>query len=253
MRILIAGNSQVAPLKQAHWQTPRILGSLGEVHFFAINGGRGPSFTVNSGCLAGAAANPPPPFVYPPEALGTPIASYDVIIVCALGFVDGGTKYPNVMITKQGMLFEFGPKENQFTDRLISSACCGQMIEDMLKNQPGFRFLATLRANFTGRIVVQPFPLLSAAIPQDPEWPLNQIYDRPLEAHRFFQSTRDRFMAALCGESIELLPYPRSEWCSDYFTPHELMRSTDGVHMNEVYGNMVLEQLARQICQKHRD
>jgi hypothetical protein len=248
MKILIAGNSQVAPLKQAYWQAPQIVGSLGEVHFFAINGGIGPAFTINSGCLAVAGANRPPPFVDPKAAIGQPVVSYDVVIVCALGFIDGGTKYPNVLLTKQGILFEFGPKENQFSDRLLSSGCYKQVIGDMLLNQPGFRFLATLRENFAGRIIVQPFPLLSSAIPKDPNWPMNQMYERPLDAHRFFQSRRDEFLAEFCSGSMELLPYPRSEWTDSYFTPDELMRSTDGVHMNEAYGKMVLEQVAEQIC-----
>lgn len=248
MKILVVGNSQVAPLQHAHWGNPTCLSSFGEVSFLAINGGNGPLFCIKADCIAVDSANPSlQPFVSEPEVLERPISFYDVIIVCALGFIDGGVHYINQSLTRRAKIFEFGCRENDLADQLVSKDCYEQLLVDSLTSQPGFRFAQQLRACFGGKIILQPFPLLSVAIKADPQWPLNQIYASPLQAHNFFQSTRDQFLYNFCARSIELLPYVCDEWRRDYFTPENLMREGEGVHMNVAHAGLVLEQLSRQI------
>ena len=80
---------------------------------------------------------------------------------------------------------------------------------------------------------------------------MNKMYNDPLAVHKYFTTARDCFLANLCKENeVELLPYPCEEWRKDFFTPDQFMRTSDvmrtndGIHPNESYGKIILEQLS---------
>jgi hypothetical protein len=247
-KLLIVGNSQAGCIKRAYDRIPEVLNSVADVYFYVISGGTGPYFQIKSDRLVVEASNPKyPPYAIPEDARSLPLKNYDIIFVSALGYIDGGFAFVN-QITRQGLLFDFGPKANPITDLLLSKSCYTRVIFDMLMAQSGFRFLESLRGAFGKRIVVQPFPLLSSLTRESSAWAMNQMYEQPLEAHKFFQGTRDEFVDLFCRErSIELLPYLRHEWTEDYFTPEALMRSGDCVHPTDEYGELVVRQLASRL------
>jgi hypothetical protein len=246
MNILIVGNSQLACLKKAHDANNEILGKLGNIRFYVTPGGTGPYLIVKNDFLelTKGGVNPKfPPRAYPENTPHIPLSHYDLVIVSALGYIDGGFYYPSPA-TRQGLLFKFGPKTNDITKRLLSAPCYKSVIEGTLLNQPGFKFLAELRKSFPGRILVQPFPLPSTQIREHPDWPLNKMYENPMGAHKFFCDARDRFMKSYCDNfNAELLPYPYIVSIGDYFTPSEFITQSDGLHPYDRYGKLVIEQI----------
>lgn len=248
VNFLLVGNSQLACIKKVHDSNKNILGQHGSASFYVTPGGPGPHFTVKNDLLVvnKKGINPNfPPRAYPENTPSIPLGHYDAIVVSALGYVDGGFCYPNP-ITRQGLLVEYGPKENGITQRPLSKICYRQVIESTLVNQPGFLFLSDLRRNFAGTIIVQPFPLLANGIKDHPGWPLNQMYMDPLGAHRFFSEVRDEVLARICNSlKVELLPYPNSKWRNNLFTPSEYMVASDGLHPSEEYAKLVLEQISK--------
>jgi hypothetical protein len=249
MKILVTGNSQVSCLKTAYDADPQLLEKHGEVHFYVVPGGRGPYFYIEDDVLKVRKAYKSefPPRVHPAEALNASLSSYDLIVVSALGFVDSGFHLKNP-ITRQGLIHDFSPKVNEISTRPLSKNCYEQLIRSSLRSQPGIRFLQQLSQEYGGRILVQPFPQVSSKVRTHSEWPLSMMYEKPMEAHKFFSAVRDDFMVNLCQElSVELLPCPNNKWHEDLFTPSELMSNADGVHPTHEYGNLILNQISDEI------
>jgi hypothetical protein len=247
VKILFVGNSQLGCLKLAFDETPDVLHGH-EIHFQVFPGGEGPSFDLEGGKLVPIqeAVNPNfPPRVSPEEAAELPVDAYDVIVVSALGYVDGGFYYKNPA-TLQGQLHGYGPKTNDLSNRPLSAACYRSLISGCLRGQDGFKFLSRLRASFRSRIIVQPFPLMSEIVRDHPGWSLNRMYEDPIGAHRFITQARDEVLAAACDSvSAVLLPHPDASWKDQLFTPRELMGKGDGLHPLPPYGEMVLRQVVQ--------
>jgi hypothetical protein len=247
MKVLIAGNSQASCLKMAHDLHPDILGSLAEIYFYVVPGGLGPVFLIENDHLTirKGTFNPDfPPYADPPDTVTRPLKDYDAIVVSALGNI-GESFLATIPTIWQGLLYDFSPKENTISNRPLSSSCYRQVLHSALAAQYGIQFLTHLRKFYSRKIIVQPFPLISDAAREYPDWRLNKMYDDPVGAYAFFTSTRDAFLKKLCTElSVELLPCPRREWHDKHFTPAEFMHPKDGMHPNGRYGRMVNEQIA---------
>jgi hypothetical protein len=249
MKILFVGNSQLACLKQAYDAGPEILADH-SAHFYVFPGGQGPNFDVVDQRLKvwKEATNPDfPPYDWPEGTRDIPLGNFDVIVVSALGNLYGSFLYPGA-IPRQGLLYEFGPKPNDVVQSFLSKPCYRRVIDSALRKHQGFIFLRKLRNSYHGRIIVQPFPLVSSMLLTHPEWIVNQLYDDVQAAHQFFYQTRDQTIAAASAEiAADLLPYPDPEWAKCYFTPGEYMSQSDGLHPFPSYGRLVLEQVARRI------
>jgi hypothetical protein len=246
MKILLVGNSQLACIKLAADKEPRIFGDH-EVHFYVMPGAAGPAFDIEGGRLKvidSAVAPQYPPVAHPRITKDMPVDSYDLIFVSALGHLDGGfrNRKPNYFV-RQGVVAAFGPKPGD--SALISKKCYEALLPSYFEvYQYGFTFLRTLRKNFTSRIVLQPFPLMSEMVRDHPQWAMNELYDDPLAAHRFFLQLREDYLIKFCGElGVELLPYPDDSWRKALFTPKELMSDIDGLHPTPAYGRKVIQQL----------
>lgn len=246
MKILFVGNSQLACLKLAYDAEPGILADH-SVHFYVFPGGLGPYFDIEEQRLRvlEKMVNPDfPPYDWPEGTREIPLSEFDVIVVSALGNLYGSFAYPGA-IPRQGLLYEFGPKPNDVVQGFLSKACYLRVIDSVFRAHPGFIFVRKLRNGYRGRIIVQPFPLVSSMLFTHPQWIVNQLYDDVQAAHLFFCRTRDQVLAAASAEiSADLLPYPDPAWEEGCFTPAELMRA-DGAHAYPSYGRLVLEQVAR--------
>lgn len=251
MKILIVGNSQVAPLKAAHNRFPAVLGRLGEVRFYSIPGGSGPAFLIENGRLRvpEKAINPKyPPFADPADTIDLPLDYYDGLVVSALGHIGGSFLWPSEMF-QRGVLYDFAPHKMDADSKPLSRACYREIIRAEMAEQTGIRFLAKLRGAYAGRILVQPFPRVSSAARDRDDWSLREIYQDPVGAHRFFSETRDEFLAELCADlGAELLPYPAKTLREDHLTPMEYVEHIDGLHPNKEYGRMVLENIVQAFC-----
>lgn len=248
LKVLLVGNSQAACIKRACDLRPGVLSKRAQLAFQVTPGGDGPYFTVENDRLSVISRwiNPKhPPTAYPEGADRSSLSSYEAIVVSALGYVDGGFCYKNP-IQRQGQLHQFLPRKNVISDRPISAACFRQIVFQGLLSQPGISFLSNLRSAYQGRIIVQPFPLVSDAMRSHADWPLSMMYSDPIGAHSFFCSTGQDALREICSAAgAELLPYPRAEWLEENFTPAEFMNARDGIHPNDAYGLMVCDQLAR--------
>lgn len=246
MKILITGNSQASGLKSGYDIRPDILDEIADVYFYVVVGGEGPAFKIENGSLVTKCINlnsKYPPWTYPKGLTLSKIHDYDVIVISALGYIDGAC-YFSTPVTRQGLVYDFQPKRNSIIDAYVSKACYRQVIHSYISKHPGVQFLISLRQHYDGIIILQPFPLISDAVIDDPEWPLNEMYKDPLDAHRFFCKIRDAFLMQMCEKhSVELLPYPRSEWLHNCLTPKELMSPIDGIHAGSHYGIMVMKQI----------
>jgi hypothetical protein len=251
MKILFAGNSQTSCLKRAFDNNPETL-EKHQVYFHVTPGGTGPYFKIKDDKLSviQGAINPNfPPRLHPEDVPTPSLNSFDVIIVSALGYIDGGFYYPgHSPVIAQGLLHQYSPKPNKLADRLLSKSCYKDIIFTLLSQQPGFQFLFDLKNNYNKRIIVQPFPFISEIIKNHQEWPINKMYNDPLGAHAFFQKTRSQYLMETCKKlSVELLPYPVTEWEKTLFAPKEFMALSDGLHPSDDYGQMIIEQIEKKI------
>lgn len=246
MKILIVGNSQVACLKTAHALNPSMFAGAGDVSYYCFPGGLGPAFAIEGGCLGvipGKVNKDYPPFADSPETPGRPVASYDVVVVSALGNIGGSLSWQYDLMA-QGVLHDYQPKDECDAMKRLSKSCYRQIVRAVLAKQPGFEFLTCLRNAYQGRIIVQPFPRVSASSAQNPEWSLNKMYHDGPGAWCFFSGLRDEFLETVCAQNAaELLPYPEAARHDQHLTKSQFITNADGLHPGTEYGKLVLEQI----------
>lgn len=244
MRVLVAGNSQVACLKAA-WSAGLVPSGDAELFFYCIPGGMGPDFEIHDDRLvvpARSVNKDYPPFADPPETPEMPLSSFDAVLVSAPGHIGGGFAFSSDLL-QRGMLHGFGPREGGALP-YVSASCYREVVRAELAAQAGVRFLTTLRGAYPGRIVVQPFPRIASTAPDRADWILNTIYQDGLGAMRFFGSVRDAFLAERCAAlSAELLPHPAGALAENGLTDGSFFDRPDGLHPNREYGALVLEQV----------
>lgn len=241
MRLLVLGNSQAGALFSAY--ADRQLANI-KIDFLVIPGGTGPTLTIRDGRPVPTRFVPEyPPYYSDSYVKSTVVSDYDAILISALGYVEGGFAFRNP-ISLQGLVAEFGPRKNDLAERLVSIAVLREIVWNGLKLQHGFTFLNELRACYSRRIIVQPFPLPSDAVRDRTDWNLAVCYEDPVAAHTQICSFRDDAVKALClTAGAELLDLPDPSWRRSGFTPRALMRERDGIHMEKSYGHLVLDQI----------
>lgn len=244
----MVGTSDAAPLLRAHMADPSILAGCAEVGFIAVPGGGGPSVVVSGDRLVvGDGSSGHAAYAWPVTLDVGSIRAWDVVVISALGLVDTGYAY-NFFGAQQGLLFDCRPKPH---DRLplMSRACYRAVVAAMLDGHAGVQFTRSLRAATDARVIIQPTPLLSAEVPNHDDWLLARLYDDPLRANAFFTDARLAFLETLAdGIKADLLPFPNEGWKASGFTPAEFMDPRDGVHGNEAYGHLVLQQIADRLA-----
>ena len=245
VKVLVAGNSQASMLKVAWDRAPAARPAGLELYFHVTPGGQGPYMTVEDGRIAVTAQDPNfPPYAAPPETTGMPLSDFDAVVISALGYVSGGSRFNNPLTTLAAMP-DFGPRGALATAELVSPACYAEMLQAGLADQHGLRFLRALGAGYDGTIVVQPFPYPSDALVGLAEWDMTRNYADPLGAHRVLQGARDAALETLCAAAgATLMPCPDPAWRAAGLTPADLMRDTDHVHPTLRHGALVLEQIA---------
>ena len=126
----------------------------------------------------------------------------------------------------------------------ISESCFKDVAKNRLLRQSGFVFVNQLRRLYSGKIIVQPFPMLSSNIKSRDDWHLAKIYADPIAVSHILLEVKDRFLEEICDDSNSyLLPYPDKLWRKDGFTPSQFMNESDYLHPNNLYGELVLMQM----------
>lgn len=202
MRLLVVGNSQAGVLKIAHDANPGILGF--DPFFYVVPGGTGPYMRAeNDRMIVTGTIEGFPPRINPPEA-DAPLSTFDVVVVSALGYADGGWRYQNP-ITTSAFVPDFGPTA---TGELVSPAGFRQIVNGGLQQQLGFVFLDTLRATYPGPIILQPFPRLCERLQEREDWQLRRDYKDFLGMHQLIETARCDFLKAKCEQlAVTLLPF----------------------------------------------
>jgi hypothetical protein len=182
--------------------------------------------------------------------LGNSVNEYDLIVVSALGYIDGGFYYSNPIST----LTNIAPAGLEVCNKsanpaLVSKNCFYQIAAAMFcPGMIGFRFVRQLRDVYGGDILVQPFPMLSEDILNREDWHLTKIYKNTFAANKFMLKIKDEFLLNFCAElHCSLLPYPDSKWRDIGFTPREYMSDHDCLHPTNSYGALVLAQIEDQL------
>jgi hypothetical protein len=246
-KVLLAGNSHASGLYKCIQAHPEAFAGLAELYFYVIPGGYGPHLVVDDGRLVLTNSSPNfPPYAVPDTTPGLPVTFFDGFVITALGYVDGGFRHSNPIVTV-GVMAEYDPIVPSGILRPMLSDCCYRaVVAGALESQDGFRFLKSLRAATVKPIAVQPFPYLSDEILERPDWKL-AIYYRDAEgANRFFTQAKDAALADACARSdAALLEYPDPAWKDRGLTPRHFMRSTsqDMVHSGVEYSALIVEQL----------
>jgi hypothetical protein len=244
VKILVLGNSQAGALKRSHDHRAAAFAAAGiALHFHVIPGGAGPDVTVIDDMIVVGAVSPThPPYVSPAGTDRMPISSFDAILICALGYTDGGFAFRNP-IPVAGALAEFRPRAGALARPLVSDTCFAAMAGALLDAQPGMAAWRAVAKAFSGPVFLQPFPRLSEAVATHADWTVGQWYEDAIGMHRFLETVKDDYLARVAAETgTQLLPYPQPER-ADMFTPAALMRPVDGVHQADLYGDMVLDAL----------
>lgn len=250
MKLLIAGNSQASCLKSALDAQPGLLEGI-QPHFYVCPGGAGPFFDIQDDRLhvfPWGINEKAPPRQHPEGTAQMPLSSFDAIVVSSLGYVDGGFTYVNP-ITRQGLMHAFGPKPNEYTDRLISKEACRSIVSHMIGQHHGVNFLRKLRQSYGGPVIVVPYPMLSENIVSHEGWALARMYEDPAGANAFFSDARDECLAQLCTTlGARLLQRPAEALTEGRFTRSALMSNTDMLHPLHTYGRLVLQRLSTELA-----
>jgi hypothetical protein len=221
-----------------------------DVHFFVSPGGTGPYFDVQDDrleVLPWSVNDKAPPRQHPAGTSDIPLSSFEAVVVCALGYVDGGFAFANPMI-RQGVLHRFRPLKPVDVPSLVSTPVMTSVVHHMLGQHPGMRFLAKLRMGYAGPILVAPFPYLSEDIKTHEGWTLGQMYEDAAGANEFFAATRDQYLRAECARlGATLLSRPAEAVVQGCFSSSSYMTSTDMVHPNHRYGRLVLELIRQEL------
>lgn len=244
MKILIVGNSQATPLKLAN---DRFASRL-DLNFFVVPGGHGPYLSIKDDKLVVDIRNEKhPAYAFPEDVPDRPLSDFDIIVVSALGYVDGGFAFKNP-ITTLATLAEFDPIGEATGRELVSRSCYATLVAERLRSHHGMRFLHQLVATVSAPVFVQPFPFPGKALRAHPDWGLARDYANPEGAHAFFCQARAKALKEICDPlGTRILPYPEPVWSQSCFSPTELMRETDLIHPNLEHGRMLLEQLETEI------
>ncbi len=254
MKLLIAGNSQASCLKSAYDAYPGVMRGL-DVHFYVSPGGSGPYFDVQDDrlqILPWSVNERAPPRQHPVGTSDIPLSSFDAIVVCALGYVDGGFAFVNPII-RQGVLHRFAPLASVDGPPLVSAQAMRSVVHHMLRQHHGMRFLAKLCAGYEGAVLVAPFPYLSEDIKTHQGWPLRQMYRDAEGANEFFAAVRDECLDAECSHlGATLLSRPAEAVVPGCFSSSSYMTSTDMVHPNHRYGRLILEVIRSQLPSEGR-
>ena len=180
----------------------------------------------------------PSPFHPDKNILKKDIASYDVIFISALIMLV--VAFIITMIFRR-MKISMASKIKKTAELSIVQACYRDIVFNELDKQAGIIFFDRLKC-VKAKILIQPFPLLSAAIIGNKEWYLNKIYDDKLSANKEIIKFKQLYLERICNQNnTYLLPYPREEWEQKGFSPEEYMTG-DMLHPNEKYGELVLTQ-----------
>lgn len=248
MKILVAGNSQTGCLKEAYDADPSLLPPDAELFFYVTPGAQGPYLAVENDKLVLTLVNEEfPPRIFPNNTSEIPVGDFDLIVVSALGYIDGGFRWENPILSL-AILSEFAP--TMYHKAPVSDMCYREMVLESFRNHYGFQFIKSLRENYIGRVVVQPFPYTSDEILSRDDWHFAQKYRTTKAAHQFFAQAKNAALETLCDEfTLDLLGYPRAEWSENYFTPANLMRSSDCIHPTAEYGALVLRQISDSLAE----
>ena len=244
MRVLILGNSQASALRGASSQGKFTARTSIDFSFYVVPGGQGPNFTVKGDRFSVTAFDERyPPQCAPEGVPDTSLQDYDAVVVSALGYIDGGFLYGNV-IPRQGLLAEFGPRPNEDVSALISVACLRETMIEGFRRHAGFQLLEELGAAYSGDIIVQPFPYVSACLQEREDWAMRRFYDDYIGAHLCLGELRTGVLQGICERNgARLLPPPEAAVTDQMFTRKELMNTHDGLHGSAEYGAMVLHQI----------
>ena len=234
------------------------ISKIHNIAFCVMPGGWGPFLNIKNNTLSPVKKQEVKDFptqFYPNKSYAQDLRNFDLIVVGALGYLDGGFKYyATHSPLASGALAEGIPKfDTKITDifnkvldlPLISKDVYAEIIKNFfLTKHGGFKFIKDLKKNFLKKIILIRCPKIADFIKNRDDWLLNKIYEKPLLAHEFFEKERNKFLENFASENdIELLKYPKEINSSLLFTPNHLMNQKDGLHFNEIYGEYLLRQI----------
>lgn len=239
MKGIVIGNSQAGALREAAGKTDKF-------DFYSIPGGNGPNlirknkrfFPANSGVTIFSA----------PSHLsneGINLENYDYIIYSGFGLSAPRNQNRNHLLN-QLVLAELA-QEVFYTQQSVSRAFMASAIRITLESMPVTWTLKAICRVFSGKILVQPFPLPTASVFARTDNNLLKNYgDKKNEFLSWYFAEQYFSMCEIIKQmpnNAVLLEYPNSEWLEKGFTPDEFSRGGDCWHMNAMYGELVLQQV----------
>lgn len=175
------------------------------------------------------------------------LKDYSHIFIVSLGHLNFGTQKAIVenSIICQGLIHEFKPKTNKFTDRYITKNQFYFILANFFNNwQNGFQSAKLLAENFDGFIGIQKFPHIHESYYTSPDWILGQLYERPQDAHKFFVHSADNFFSKFSQEeNITVFDVPDETVVNKTFTRNEFISDADELkyHGNWKYGELLYQ------------
>lgn len=250
MKILVIGNSQAACLYSAFNSPHSSISLLKDADWIIAPSGQGPSIILENGCARASSLDQSLRLrMHPSDSvLKKQVYNYDLIIVSALGWFDGGHQWSTSITHGHTHLPSTFRLCNNREFNVISHRCFQEVIFARLSQMPGFRFLNQIKEIFKGKIIVQPFPLISSGILERHDWKLSSTYEDPVGTYHYFLDLKDRYLVKVCEpDNCFLLGYPDSSWRKSGFTPEQFIRDPTFLHPSVEYYRLVLNQLDEQV------
>ncbi|CAG1023100.1 hypothetical protein MTYM_02196 [Methylococcales bacterium] len=252
MKVCVIGNSQVSALRMA--VASEVFSPFHEIDFYSILVSRNhsnieyaqPYTQIKSGFLHPLDAKHKI-FTNVDSAVksGLNLLVYDAIIISAAGYWVFRNQNDHWIFEIRLPEWEIDENNSVNVPCVVSSGLFDATTNMMQAQSVTMQICEQLANNFSGEIILQPWPLPSESILHDKDWRINILYGKNASKiisyyyHSQYRAIMDLTMKM--RKDIVTLPYPNHEWMNNGFTPSEY-ETNDPWHMNHKYGSIVLKQ-----------
>lgn len=237
MKMLLAiGNSQIGALKKGFRE---VSNKKFIAHFWSIPGGRGPRLDLDvNGDLLGDERVLADCLSESTDSLI--IKDYDFILLSGVGIP--AIRRSNNTLHRHSVPAGLVDCSNmaRLKRSLISKNCYAEIVKSSIKTYPSFQNIEKIRKHYSGRLMVQMFPLPAKQVLSKERYDMGVYGDHALSFLAWYYKIQESVLLKECKRlGAELIKYP-SNWMDSGLTPDQYS-TKDAWHMNAEFGKFFFE------------
>lgn len=239
--LLVIGNSQVGALKEGYYS---IQDNYLNANFWSIPGGGGPNIDIDaSGNLLGSEHVISDCLLHNTDSLQ--FRDYDILLISGVGIP--AIRTSNETLHRSAVPASFATGDLSSLKRsLVSQNCYAEMVRYSIALYPSFQNIHKIRNNYSGRLMVQMFPLPTKGVFSQSDSDMDVYGDHALSFLAWYYKLQNSILLEECRRlGAELIEYP-SSWMDQGLTPDQFS-SNDAWHMNLEFGKFFFADLVKKL------